>query len=81
MKIEKNERLLNEAVRDMESYKDFYPDANSTMRFSFGMIGGYSPKDALEYTYYTTTLSLIHIFLKKEALEVNVHKAAGTPNN
>ena len=55
MKIEKNERLLNEAVREMESDKDFYPDANSTMRFSFGMIGGYSPKDALEYTYYTTT--------------------------
>ena len=33
MKIEKNERLLNEAVREMESDKDFYPDANSTMRF------------------------------------------------
>ena len=49
MKIEKNERLLNEAVREMESDKDFYPDANSTMRFSFGMIGGYSPKDFGRY--------------------------------
>lgn len=55
MSIEKNERLLNEAVRRMEEDKDFYPDANSTMRLSFGMIGGYSPKDAIEYTYYTTT--------------------------
>lgn len=43
-KIEKYERLLNEAVREMEVDKDFYPDANSTMRLSFG-----------EYTYYTTT--------------------------
>lgn len=55
MNIERNERLLNEAVREMEADKDFYPDANSTMRLSFGMVGGYSPKDAIEYTYYTTT--------------------------
>lgn len=55
MNIEQNERLLNEAVRQMEADKDFYPDANSTMRLSFGMVGGYSPKDAIEYTYYTTT--------------------------
>lgn len=54
-KIEKYERLLNEAVREMEVDKDFYPDANSTMRLSFGQVGGYSPKDAIEYTYYTTT--------------------------
>lgn len=54
-KIEKYERLLNEAVREMEVDKDFYPDANSTMRLSFGLVGGYSPKDAIEYTYYTTT--------------------------
>lgn len=55
MKIQQNERLLNEAVREMEADKDFYPDANSTMRLSFGMVGGYLPKDAIEYTYYTTT--------------------------
>lgn len=55
MHIEQNERLLNEAVRLMEEDRDFYPDANSTMRLSFGMVGGYSPKDAVEYTYYTTT--------------------------
>lgn len=55
LSIEQNERLLNEAVRQMEAELDFYPDANSTMRLSFGLIGGYSPKDAIEYTYYTTT--------------------------
>lgn len=55
LSIERNERLLNEAVRQMEAELDFYPDANSTMRLSFGLIGGYSPKDAIEYTYYTTT--------------------------
>ena len=40
MNIEKNERLLNEAMREMEADRVFYPDANSTMRLSFGMVGG-----------------------------------------
>lgn len=57
--IEKNERLLNEAVRLMEADKVFYPDANSTLRLSFGMVGGYSPKDGMEYTYFTTTKGIL----------------------
>ena len=39
------------AMREMEADRVFYPDANSTMRLSFGMVGGYSPKDAIEYSY------------------------------
>ena len=31
-----------------------YPDANFTMRLTYGNVGGYSPKDAVEYKYYTT---------------------------
>ena len=31
MNIEKNERLLNEAMREMEADRVFYPDANSTL--------------------------------------------------
>lgn len=31
-----------------------YPDANFTMRLTYGSVGGYSPKDAVEYKYYTT---------------------------
>ncbi|MCI1779039.1 MAG: S46 family peptidase [Bacteroidales bacterium] len=31
-----------------------YPDANSTMRLTYGKVGGYSPKDGVEYKYYTT---------------------------
>ena len=52
MNIEKNERLLNEAMREMEADRVFYPDANSTMRLSFGMVGGYSPKDAMNDSYF-----------------------------
>lgn len=31
-----------------------YPDANSTMRLTYGKVRGYEPKDAMEYRYYTT---------------------------
>ncbi len=31
-----------------------YPDANSTMRLTYGHVKGYSPKEAVIYKYYTT---------------------------
>ena len=33
--------------------KRFYPDANSTLRITYGKVNGYSPRDAVEYDYYT----------------------------
>ncbi len=30
-----------------------YPDANSTIRYSYGSVGGYTPRDAVYYNYYT----------------------------
>lgn len=32
----------------------FYPDANSTMRITYGQVKSYSPHDAITYDYYTT---------------------------
>lgn len=32
----------------------FYPDANSTMRITYGSVKSYSPQDAVHYDYYTT---------------------------
>lgn len=31
-----------------------YPDANSTLRLTYGKIGSYEPADGIEYLYYTT---------------------------
>jgi hypothetical protein len=31
-----------------------YPDANFSMRLTYGTIGGYKPADAVDYNYYTT---------------------------
>ncbi len=33
--------------------KKFYPDANSTLRVTYGQVKGYEPKDAFSYNYYT----------------------------
>ena len=39
----------------METFSDnrFYPDANSTMRITYGKVEGYSPKDGHRYTPVT----------------------------
>lgn len=57
--IIRNERLLNAAVRKMYDSRNFYPDANSTMRLSFGTVCGYTPFDGAEYDYYTTSKGVL----------------------
>ena len=52
--VEKNERLFNAAMRRMYADRHYYPDANATMRFSFGTVCGYSPFDGATFDYYTT---------------------------
>jgi len=47
------EKLYITAIREMEPDKAFYPDANSTMRFTYGQVMDYSPKDAVNYNYVT----------------------------
>lgn len=57
--IARGERRLNDAVRRMYAGRNFYPDANSTMRLSFGTVCGYTPFDGAEYDYYTTTRGIL----------------------
>ena len=37
-----------------EGKKVLYPDANSTMRLTYGKVGGYKPTDAVSFNYFTT---------------------------
>ncbi len=41
-------------LMEMNADKKFYPDANSTLRLTYGQVQSYSPKDAINYKYYTT---------------------------
>ena len=51
--------LYIEAVMRMKKGKITYPDANSTFRFSYGRVEGYSPRDAVEYKPFTTLKGVI----------------------
>ncbi|KAA6339669.1 Dipeptidyl-peptidase 7, partial [termite gut metagenome] len=57
--INRGERELNAIMRRMYAGRNFYPDANSTMRLSFGTIGSYSPFDGVEYRYSTTVKGIL----------------------
>lgn len=53
--ISKQNKLFIEGLLEMnKGNNNIYPDANSTMRLSYGTVGGYSPKDAVTYNYFTT---------------------------
>jgi hypothetical protein len=57
--IEVYERKLGEGIRFMNHSKEYYPDANFTLRLSCGIVEGYSPTKDLEYVHYTLPQSLI----------------------
>ncbi|HSN50788.1 MAG TPA: S46 family peptidase, partial [Bacteroidales bacterium] len=47
-------RLFIAGLREMSPNKVFYPDANSTMRMTYGKVLDYFPADAVSYNYFTT---------------------------
>jgi len=47
-------RLFMEGLMEMQSEKNFYPNANATMRLTYGSVKPYSPRDAVEYDYIST---------------------------
>ena len=48
------QRLYIEGLMKMYPDKNFYPDANSTPRLTYGNVKGYRPRDAVDYDYFTT---------------------------
>ncbi|MDB5203907.1 MAG: serine protease [Ferruginibacter sp.] len=52
-KINKLQRSYMQAQMDVMKEKVFYPDANSTLRLTYGKVQGYTARDAVTYAYYT----------------------------
>lgn len=52
-KLDKGKRLFMEGIMQMEPDKVFYPNANSTLRYSYGKVEGYYPRDAVHYLFQT----------------------------
>lgn len=51
---EKLSKQYVKGLMEMNKGKLMYPDANSTMRITYGSVLGYEPQDAVIYKYYTT---------------------------
>ncbi len=78
-------RLWVAALREMTPEKTLYPDANSTMRLTYGTIQDYDPRDAVTYKYYTTLQGVIDKYkpgdyefdLPQRLIELNNKKEFG----
>ena len=52
-RINKLQRTYMQAQMDVFKEKKFYPDANSTLRVTYGNVKGYEARDAVTYDFYT----------------------------
>jgi len=52
-RINKLNRTYMQAQMDVFKEKTFYPDANSTLRVTYGTVKPFNPRDAVQYGYYT----------------------------
>jgi hypothetical protein len=48
------QRIYMKAMMEMQTERRFYPDANSSLRVTYGTVNGYYPRDAVNYRHYTT---------------------------
>lgn len=54
IELNRANRLFVKGVMEMESPKHFAPNANSTIRYTYGQVKDYNPKDGITYNYITT---------------------------
>jgi hypothetical protein len=54
-RLDSLQRIYMSAQMEMQKERRFYPDANSTLRVSYGKVDDYSPADGVTYNYFTTS--------------------------
>ena len=59
LKLNSYYKTYVKALMEKDKDKRFYPDANLTMRVTYGHVKGFEPKDGIEYVYYTTLDGII----------------------
>ena len=57
--IERGNHYFVDGILQINKNKPIAPDANSTIRITYGNIRGYEPRDGVEYEYYTTLKGVI----------------------
>jgi hypothetical protein len=73
-RIDKGNRAFVAGLREMMPEKKFYPNANSTMRLTYGQVKDYDPRDAVEYDEFTTLKGVIE---KEDPTNPEFHVPAG----
>ena len=65
--VQENDHLfvkgLREYYADKQPNKSLYPDANSTMRMSYGSVQDYMPADAVHYDYVCTANGILEKYV------------------
>jgi len=83
--LSKGQRLFMAGVMEYQPDKTQYPDANSTMRLTYGKVLDYYPYDAVHYNWYTTLDGVVQKFkpgdyefdLPKRLIDLNNKKEYG----
>lgn len=57
--LSKGNRLFVAGLREWQPNKKYYPNANSTMRLTYGQVLDYYPRDAVYYNFFTTLKGVI----------------------
>ncbi|MDY0161089.1 MAG: S46 family peptidase [Bacteroidales bacterium] len=65
------ERLYIEALRKYQTDRVFYPDANSTLRLTYGTVNDYDPRDAVHYHEFTYAEGILEKYVPND-LEFDV---------
>ncbi len=58
-KVDSCYRVYIKALEEMNGEKHLYPDANFTMRLTYGNIKGYVPRDGVWYQYHTLAKGIL----------------------
>jgi len=58
-RFEKAKRLFIAGIREMNPTIKYAPDANSTMRMTYGKVMDYTPADGVLYNYFTTEQGIL----------------------
>ncbi|MEI6575266.1 MAG: S46 family peptidase [Bacteroidota bacterium] len=53
-RLDSMQRIYMQGLMEMLPGKNFYPDANSTLRLAYGKVDSYKPADGIGFNYFTT---------------------------
>ncbi|MDR2126622.1 MAG: S46 family peptidase [Prevotellaceae bacterium] len=66
------QRLFMRGQLEMQTDKNMYPDANSTLRIAYGKVEGFSPVDGTVYKHYTTLTGVIEKSRKEDVADYKI---------